>query len=130
MDALQLLFEAFEESADEDRRQDLQRFHQERQTLLDRACTFQALHWHFASRNSELRDCSQWPAEYRDAGSSAVQQFSRDHATEIRFQLWLQWIADRQLREAAQSAESMTIGLFRDLAVGAAGSALKSGAIR
>ena len=36
------------------------------------------------------------------------------------FALFLQWLADRQLAAAAAAADGMTIGLYRDLAVGAA----------
>ena len=38
----------------------------------------------------------------------------------VQFALFLQWIADRQLAAAATAAGGMAIGLYRDLAVGAA----------
>ncbi|MBU2090454.1 MAG: 4-alpha-glucanotransferase, partial [Alphaproteobacteria bacterium] len=63
-----------------------------------------------------------WPAEYRDPASRAVAAFRAEQAREVDFQIWLQWIADRQLAEAASRAEAagMRIGLYLDYAVGIA----------
>ncbi len=48
--------------------------------------------------------------------------FTQNHAALVRFHLYLQWLADRQFREAAARAKSDTswLGFYRDLAVGAA----------
>jgi len=48
-----------------------------------------------------------------------VHQFARDAHERVTFQVWLQFLADRQLSEAAMAAGPMTVGLYRDLAVGA-----------
>ncbi|WP_274424053.1 4-alpha-glucanotransferase [Chelativorans sp. YIM 93263] len=63
-----------------------------------------------------------WPAEYRDPASEAVERFAREHADETDFMVWLQWIADRQLGDAAARLRKagMRIGLYLDLAVGTA----------
>lgn len=63
-----------------------------------------------------------WPAEMQDPDSGAVEQFAAHHAKEINFQIWLQWVADRQLGEASQRLREagMRIGLYLDLAVGTA----------
>ncbi len=63
-----------------------------------------------------------WPEALRDPGSQAVALFARSRAREVRFAMFLQWLADRQLREAADSAraDGLEIGFYRDLAVGAA----------
>ena len=49
-------------------------------------------------------------------------QFRRDAAEHIAFQMYLQWVAAIQLEVAAKAASTagMSIGLYRDLAVGAA----------
>jgi glycogen operon protein len=67
-------------------------------------------------------DWRQWPAELRDPRSEAVRALAGREEREVRFQLFLQYLCDRQLSEAAQRARAagMEIGLYRDLAVGAA----------
>lgn len=73
----------------------------------------------------------EWPVALRDPTSVAVEELSRNREHEVRFHLWLQWIADRQLKGAQQAAldANMRIGLYLDLAVGEApdGSATWSG---
>lgn len=63
-----------------------------------------------------------WPEAFQEPESGAVAQFTREHAEEIDFLMWLQWIADRQLGNAASRLRSagMRIGLYLDLAVGTA----------
>lgn len=63
-----------------------------------------------------------WPTPYRDFDSKTVESFAREHAHEIDFMVWLQWIADRQLGDAASRLRDagMRIGLYLDLAVGTA----------
>lgn len=61
-----------------------------------------------------------WPEVYKDYHSPAVQTWIASHQTDIRFYQYLQWVADQQLAEAEQLAKAlgMSIGLYRDLAVG------------
>jgi 4-alpha-glucanotransferase len=63
-----------------------------------------------------------WPAEYQNPDSPAVVEFERENADEVRFHMWLQWLAHRQLAEAAEHARKvgLRIGLYLDLAVGEA----------
>ncbi|MBX5247600.1 MULTISPECIES: 4-alpha-glucanotransferase [unclassified Rhizobium] len=71
-----------------------------------------------------------WPADFRRFDSAAVAEFAREHAEEVRFHMWLQWLAHRQLLQAADRAREagLRIGLYLDLAVGEAvdGSAMWS----
>ncbi len=69
-------------------------------------------------RDPAIRTWMQWPAELRDRNSGAVAVFAQTHEPRVRFYLFLQWLADRQLARAASEASGMTIGLYRDLAVG------------
>jgi len=62
-------------------------------------------------------DWRTWPADLRDPASKRVAAAAPER---VRFALFLQWIADRQLAAAATAAGGMDIGLYRDLAVGAA----------
>ena len=59
------------------------------------------------------------PEAYRRNGTPQVAAFAKAHAERVSFHAWLQFLADRQLGEAAARAGSMRIGLYRDLAVGA-----------
>jgi 4-alpha-glucanotransferase len=63
-----------------------------------------------------------WPEEFQDPASDAATRFAAEHAEEIAFQIWLQWLADRQLGHAAERLRraGMRIGLYLDLAVGTA----------
>jgi (1->4)-alpha-D-glucan 1-alpha-D-glucosylmutase len=58
-----------------------------------------------------------WPQAYRDCARADAS----DVAPDVDFYLYLQWQADEQLRRAHQAARDagMSIGLYRDLAVGA-----------
>jgi glycogen operon protein len=49
-----------------------------------------------------------------------VERFAEAHAGEVRFALWQQWVADRQLAGAAARAQAagLSLGFYRDLAVG------------
>lgn len=70
-------------------------------------------------RSGPWRD---WSAEWREAHSAVRQAFREAEAEAIEFQCWLQWVAATQLDNAAAAAHAagMRIGLYRDLAVGAA----------
>jgi len=65
---------------------------------------------------------SRWPGELQKPGSAAVRAFASEHAGRVRYHLYLQWIADSQLAAAAERARAagLTLGFYRDLAVGAA----------
>ncbi|AIC30818.1 4-alpha-glucanotransferase protein (plasmid) [Rhizobium etli bv. mimosae str. IE4771] len=63
-----------------------------------------------------------WPADFQRADSPAVAEFERDHEDDVLFHMWLQWLAHRQMMQAAERAlkAGMRIGLYLDLAVGEA----------
>lgn len=62
-----------------------------------------------------------WPLEYRDFEGFAVQRFCEQHAQEVEFHVYLQWLAHEQLTAAQAEARAlgMPIGLYGDYAVGA-----------
>jgi 4-alpha-glucanotransferase len=95
------------------------RFERAASEAVKRACLFMALREYFSSRGSAAADWRQWPAHYRDPESTAVKAFVAEHADLVSFQIWLQYVADRQLKAAAEAAAPMVVGLYRDLAVGA-----------
>ena len=65
---------------------------------------------------------SGWPVELRHPENAGVLAFAEKHDDLVRFHGFLQGLADRQLASAAASAErnGLALGLYRDLAVGAA----------
>lgn len=81
---------------------------------------FEALHQHFC-REERGFSWRSWPAAMRDPRSAAVADFAAAHRERIEFFQFLQWEADRQLAAAAAAgkAAGLTLGLYRDLAVGA-----------
>ena len=78
----------------------------------------------FAALAAELRgdaatdDWRTWPETYRDPASVAIETFASERASDVRFQSYLQWQADEQLARVAQACDGMSVGLYRDLAVG------------
>jgi 4-alpha-glucanotransferase len=116
---LKLLFNTFEHLENLDRRSAFQTFFEKRRDLLERCCTFQALREYFTDRDTDLKDCKDWPRDYQDVSSEAVQTFKQEHGDLVRFHVWMQWIADEQLKDAYEVCKRMKIGLYRDLAVGA-----------
>ena len=63
-----------------------------------------------------------WPDELRRPDSAGVASFASRQARGVRFALYLQWLAERQLAAAAGHARAsgLALGFFRDLALGAA----------
>ena len=85
---------------------------------LELHATFEALSEHFAGEGCTW--VGEWPEAYRDAGSGAVRAWREANTMKVAFHAWLQWVADCQLAAAQERAlaAGMTIGLYRDLAVG------------
>ncbi|MBV8045461.1 4-alpha-glucanotransferase [Pluralibacter sp.] len=63
-----------------------------------------------------------WPKALQDITSPQVRAFCEQHADEVDFFLWLQWLAWSQFAACWQESQrhDMPIGLYRDLAVGVA----------
>ena len=84
-----------------------------------RFATFEALHEQLDRErgHSTWRD---WPAPLRDPNSPAVAAFAAQHGERVEFFQFLQWQADVQLGAAAATgrAAGLSLGLYRDLAVG------------
>jgi glycogen operon protein len=64
------------------------------------------------------RDLAAWPPTYRDPASSDVALFSASDDDEVRFTMYLQWLAAEQLAAVADDAARHGVRLYRDLAVG------------
>jgi len=115
LDALWRHFQASGEQAA------LETFRRDGGQALDAHATFEALSEHF--REQGCTWIGDWPEAYRDIRTAEVSRFRSEHKERIAFHVWLQWLADQQLASAAERARAagLTIGLYRDLAVGADG---------
>nr|WP_091946031.1 malto-oligosyltrehalose synthase [Methylorubrum salsuginis] len=80
---------------------------------------FDALSEHF--RNQGAHWLGDWPEEYRRAGTEAVRAFAAENADRVGYHVFLQYLADSQLKASSEIAleTGMRLGLYRDLAVGA-----------
>ncbi|MEI6161464.1 MAG: 4-alpha-glucanotransferase, partial [Roseococcus sp.] len=62
-------------------------------------------------------DSRRWPAGLRHGRDAGIPAWQAAHPDAVGFHTWLQFLADRQMGEAARAGA----GLYRDLAVGMAG---------
>ncbi|WP_198511633.1 4-alpha-glucanotransferase, partial [Bacillus subtilis] len=53
---------------------------------------FDALHADQIAQDSDRWGWPVWPEALQDPGSPAVQAFLQQHADQVRFWLWLQWL--------------------------------------
>lgn len=79
---------------------------------------FDALDLHF--RAQRLHGWQQWPGVFHDPRGSAARDFARQHATEVEFHRFCQWLAHTSLAQVQDNAKGagMAVGLLADLAVG------------
>ena len=86
---------------------------------LQRHALFEALSAHMVE-SGHRAGWRNWPEPYRDHESPEVKAFARARADDVGFHLWLQFLAEKQLAEAAKVAREagMRMGLYLDLAVG------------
>lgn len=85
---------------------------------LERLAVYEALTERFRALDGNSFGWLQWPAPYRDPAGAEVRSFARSRRDRVDFYLYLQWIADEQLRGASAAAAAAGVGFYRDLAVG------------
>jgi 4-alpha-glucanotransferase len=90
---------------------------------LEAHARFETLHGFFFGRDPSLWNWRNWPAEFRHPASPAMVAFAKEHAREISFHAYLQFLADRGWAAAQRAAKDsgMSVGLISDLAVGTDG---------
>ena len=81
---------------------------------------FDALYEHLAKETDVALGWNRWPEKYHDARGTAVRAFCEQHAQDVEFYLWLQWLAETQFASCYHTSQQqdMPMGLYRDLAVG------------
>jgi len=82
---------------------------------------FDALDHHFRVTGAAASGWLSWPEQFRDVNGTAAARFAAEHAEEVEFYAYLQWLAHDQLCAAQALARElgMPIGLYGDYAVGA-----------
>jgi 4-alpha-glucanotransferase len=90
-------------------------------TALSTFALFAALDVHFCDRGHR-GGWPSWPTPYQKPDLPAVQRFAKTHAQAVDLQRFIQFELDQQLQAAGRAAKraGMAIGLYQDLAVGAA----------
>ncbi|MEX2493666.1 MAG: 4-alpha-glucanotransferase [Nitrospirales bacterium] len=91
------------------------RFVQKAPEFLRRFCTFQALSDYFGGAIWR-----EWPLDYHEPTSPAVERFQKKHAARIHYFYYVQWLCELQLSRLDQVAQksSLSLGLYHDLPVG------------
>lgn len=124
--ALDTRFERFLEheiGADTDSARDFARFRADGGRRLELFARHEALQERYGGDiDAPIGDWHQWPEALHDPEGAAAADHAAEHPDRVTFHVWLQWLAHRQL-DAAQAhahAAGMTVGLYRDLAVGVA----------
>ena len=102
---------------------DFDRFREAGGEALENHCRFEALHAALLSPEGHPQHWRDWPQEYRTPQSPSVERFAAEHADEVSYHAFCQWLIARGLERAQTAARSagMKIGLISDLAVGADG---------
>lgn len=121
--ALRLAFPLFvARKVDDVRVQAFHQFVEQGGSSLHQQAAFDALHAHLSKNDPMMWGWPVWPEKYRDGHSRAVEEFCHEHAQEVNFYLWLQWLAASQFDDCFRISQSrnMPLGLYRDLAVGVA----------
>lgn len=93
------------------------------ESLLHQAA-FDALHTDLHAKDSSVWGWPVFPEQYRRFESAAVRKYIEQNKDQVHLYMYLQWVADTQIKEAQALAEEkgMSVGLYRDLAVGVADS--------
>ncbi len=112
--ALRLAFSLFNTGGDAVDMDAFQAFRRERGSQLHRFACFEVLRHRYGGPWWE------WPMEYRSPHPAPLDQLNSEYASEIAYIEFVQWIADRQLCQCRDLANSlgMPIGLYLDVAVG------------
>ncbi|MDP4530132.1 4-alpha-glucanotransferase [Alkalimonas delamerensis] len=113
-------FQQQELQAGTSRAKAFQRFVEDGGDSLYQLVVYKVLQQQMFAKDWQMASWQQFPAEFRQPQSPAVQSFAVQHQDAIQQQLYAQWLAYRQLAAAQQAClqAGMAIGLYRDLAVG------------
>jgi (1->4)-alpha-D-glucan 1-alpha-D-glucosylmutase len=122
LEVLRHLFENFRIQASTRRLLGFDKFVKNGGEELEKLALFYALQAHFAAQGN-VGGWPAWPEAYRAPNNPAVTAFRDAEPEAVEFHMWLQWVAAEQLAAAESRARAagMSVGLYRDLAVGVNG---------
>lgn len=88
--------------------------------LLRAHAVFEVLHAAELSQDKAAWHWRDWRPSYRDPASPDVAAFAREHANEVDFQIFLQWLTGHSYTQAHRACREagMKVGLIADLAIG------------
>ena len=114
-EGLYRVFQQQHEPSSTSRARKFARFKKEGGEVLERFAVFQVLSENF--KNSVWRE---WPKEFHDPRSPAVEAFKKEHQSRIGYYQYLQWQCEEQLRAVDRTGKKakMPLGLYLDLPVG------------
>lgn len=122
MQVLQTIFENASEISDKRSRRGkaFKAFCEEGGEALKQMATYDAIMNYFYEKGEQLWGWPVWPKEFQSANSDAVKAWAKEYPDDVEFFEYLQFIADEQLAAADKVAKDngMTVGIYRDLAVG------------
>lgn len=108
--------------AEDEQKQGFAEFIQQGGDSLRYQAVYDGLQADMQREGSALTGWPAWSESWRDCRSAEVQNWCEQHGEEIAFWQWLQWLAQQQFSQcwARSQALGMSVGLYRDLAVGVA----------
>ena len=119
-EVLRLLWAQFRADPRGQRQRAFDDFRRERDGTLGRHALWEAIQCQLHAADPSVWGWPAWPEAWQRHDSPAVQAFERQHADEVAYRFWLQWVAQEQLAQAQRHARRfMPLGLYCDLAVGA-----------
>lgn len=88
--------------------------------LLKAHAVFEVLHAAELAQDKAAWHWRDWRLAHRDPDSPEVAAFARDHAGEVDFQIFLQWLTGHSYTQAHRACREagMKVGLIADLAIG------------
>jgi len=115
LEALYVVFCQHHLSPGSERALEFDHFVQSQGAALRRFSIFQALQEQYVQQK-----WPQWPRQYQNVSSPAVEEFADQHLERIRFYQYLQWQCAEQLGTINATAKKagLSLGLYHDLAVG------------
>ncbi|MGL6312299.1 4-alpha-glucanotransferase [Vibrio sp. WXL103] len=127
MSVLPLLFDEFKVrhlDKGTERAQEFEAFVAKGGVSLQHQATFDALHAELHAEDANVWGWPAFPEKYSRFENVAVQKYIKDNQDKVNLYMYLQWVADTQIKEAQTLAQEkgMSVGLYRDLAVGVADS--------
>ena len=121
--ALKMLYQCFRQedlASNSPRAKSFRQFQAEGGSDLQNFGRFEALQTQLHQQDTSVSSWLSWPEAYRDPTSDAVNNWADSNREEIEFHQYLQWNTELQLADVQQhcAMRGMTIGIYRDLAVG------------